>query len=126
MTNAQIVGRRTFLTLLACGTAGLAQQKDKPRDETVSKKNTREAKLRMQHLTARAVAMRGAVRSLEERLREQGLSLDPEIVANRTRMEIFMDEAEDAIKANRWDEASKAMERAESAIQKLEAVFKRK
>jgi len=112
MTNG-LLARRWFLALLACSSPILAQREEKASDR----------KLRMQHLTARAVAMREAVRALQERLREQGHSLDPEIVANRARMEAFMDEAEETMKDRRWAEADKAMDRADAVIRKLEAVF---
>lgn len=126
MRNHSMLARRRLLALLAGAAALPARQDEKQRGQSGADKKARDLKLRMQYLTARAVAIREAVKSLEDRLREQGLPLDPEIAANRARMEIFMDEAEDALKAERWEDADKAMDRAEAAIEKLEAVFKGK
>ncbi|MBI3471324.1 MAG: hypothetical protein HY013_08205 [Candidatus Solibacter usitatus] len=104
--------RWVLVSLLACA-AAMGEQKSE----------AREAKIRFQNLTARASAMLDSIRTLEDRLHQQGLSLRADTVASRTRMELFMDEAEEELKAGRLKEARKAMSRAEGAIAKLETAM---
>jgi hypothetical protein len=86
-------------------------------------KEQRDLRIRFQNLAARAVAMNDSYKTMEERLRREGLTLRAETVAARARMEMFLDDAENALKEKRWKEARKAMERAGAAIARLETAL---
>ena len=86
-------------------------------------KEARALKVDFQNLTARAVSMTNAVDAMDRRLRAQGLALRSDISAARTRMELTMDESEEALKAGRLKDARRAMKRADGAIEKLESAM---
>ena len=121
----RFIPRRTFLmllTLLPAERALWCQAKESSsQNETRDQQATKDLQLRMDGLTSRATAVQESLRSLEERLRRRRMALRSDVVKGRTRMEIAMDESERSLKSHRWSDAKEAMDRAETAIGKLEA-----
>jgi hypothetical protein len=81
---------------------------------------------RMQELTARAVAALETLENLSRRLRRQGLTLRPEVVTQRVRLESSLDDAEAALKDHRDKDARRAIMRGEGAAAKIEAFLQGK
>ena len=76
-------------------------------------------------LAGRASAIKDSVDNLRNQQRSAGLSLRPDISASETRMEQFMNNADQALKAGDSRAASRNMDSAEKEIDKLEAFFGR-
>ncbi|MBS1835644.1 MAG: hypothetical protein JST65_23205 [Acidobacteria bacterium] len=78
------------------------------------------AKHRFDDVAARALAVFEMVNNLEARVRENGLTLHPDIRGRKLRVEMALDDAEAAIKENRWKEVRKSTERASAHLERLE------
>jgi hypothetical protein len=86
-----------------------------------SEEEERDLKDKMVNLVARGVAVIDALETLERRLKRQGLSLRTDIIAERVKLEFGLDDAEAAMKERKFADAKRAMKRAESALERIEA-----
>jgi outer membrane murein-binding lipoprotein Lpp len=76
----------------------------------------RGAKRRFMFVSTRAIANFRAVDSIEQRLRDRGLVLHPQLIALRLRIEAALDETDAALKASDLAGAGEAMARAEALL----------
>lgn len=115
-------------TLMVALVLSLAVQVPQVRAQAASdeRRVATETEARMQELTARAVAALETLDNMARRLRRQGLTLRPEVVAHRVRLESALDAAEAAIKENRDRDARRAIARGEGAAGKIEAFLQGK
>jgi hypothetical protein len=115
-----------LLIVLLIGTAIPIPRVSAAQQHSDAPKPDVELQTRMQELTARAVAALETLDGLDRRLRRQGLTLRPEIVTQRVRLESALDDAEAALKDNRDKEARRALTRGEGAVGKIEAFLQGK
>jgi len=104
--------------LLALG--GLCAQ-DSPRPQVPAPAQSqtqaqKDAKLRLGLLATRAIANFRSADSIEANLNAQGLSLHPQIVALRLRIEAALDEAQKAVDHGDPAAANEALDRAQALL----------
>jgi hypothetical protein len=71
-------------------------------------------------LSARANAAIETAANIEARLKADGHALHPEIRSRKTRLEIALDDAEEALQENRLKDARKWLQRANGHLERLE------
>ena len=116
---------KTLLVALAITLSALPRVPAAPQRTEAARVDV-ELQTRMQELTARAVAAIETLDGLSRRLRRQGLTLRPEVVTQRVRLETSLDDAEAALKENREKDARRALARGEGAVAKIEAFLQGK
>jgi hypothetical protein len=79
----------------------------------------KEAHHRFDMVATRAVANFRSANSIEERLRADGATLHPQLIALRLQIEAALDEAEAALARSDVDTASKATDRAEGLLERF-------
>ncbi len=120
---------RTRVTHPASSESG-GEATSQPPSETSSQASASSEELdklqeEMTNLAGRANAMKDSVDNLRNEQKSQGLSLRPDISASEMRMQQYMDNADQALKAGNSKAARRNMELAEKEIDKLEAFFGR-
>jgi hypothetical protein len=71
-------------------------------------------------VTAQAQALIDTVNSTEAGLRQQGLTLHPEIASARDHLKTTLDRASDALTRRDWKEVRKCLDRARGWIEQLQ------
>lgn len=79
---------------------------------------------RFDALANRANAALESLKQFEERLKNQGLSLRYDIVLSRVRVESSMDSAEKELRGKHFEAVRRALDRAQAAVDKLEAFLR--
>lgn len=77
-------------------------------------------------LAARATAAFEVVHNLEARLKSEGLTVHPDIRGRKVRVEMALDDAEEAIREGRTGDARKWLKRADGHLDRLEKALKGK
>ena len=78
-----------------------------------------ETKLRFGHVATKAVANFRSADSIEERLRADGMTLHPQLVALRLRIESALDEIEEAIGKGELAAANETLVRASALVDRF-------
>ena len=99
--------------------SGMAQDKAPKADPTEE-----ELGARFDALANRANAALESLKQFEERLKNQGLSLRYDIVLSRVRLESSMDSAEKELREKHFEAVRRALDRAQGAVEKLEAFLR--
>ena len=83
----------------------------------------RELRVRFRHLVARAIAVKSVLKSVEDNLAHRGYTLNIELLAARTRVEEFLDDAEQDLKDGKRADLLDDLEHAEASIMRLERMI---
>jgi hypothetical protein len=83
----------------------------------------RELRVRFRHLVARAIAVKSVLKSVEDNLAHRGYTLNIELLAARTRVEEFLDDAEQDLKDGKRADLLDDLDHAEASIMRLERMI---
>jgi hypothetical protein len=83
----------------------------------------RELRVRLRHLVARAVAVKSLLKNVEDNLAQRGFALNGDLVAMRTRVDEFLDDADQDLKDGRRADLLEDLNHAEGSLQRLERMI---
>ena len=83
----------------------------------------RELRVRFRHLVAQAIAVKSVLKSVEDNLAKRGFTLNVELLAARTRVEEFLDDAEQDLKDGKRADLQDDLNQAEASIIRLERMI---
>lgn len=86
-------------------------------------KSERRLRREFDELTARAIAILDVVRNSEQQHADRGLSLHPDILAARNRVEAAMDDAEESLNAKDWWALKARLQRARGFVEQLQRKY---
>lgn len=89
------------------------------KSESAASKSEKDLRLRFGYVSTRAVANFRSADSIEERLRAEGSTLHPQLIALRLRIEAALDEAQAALDRNDRAGANKAITRAGALLDRF-------
>jgi hypothetical protein len=95
--------------------------REEPKTEKVPE--LRELRVRFRHLVARAVAVKSLLKSVEDNLAQRGFALHGDLIAMRTRVDEFLDDAEQDLKDGKRADALDDMNHAEASVMRLERMI---
>jgi len=106
---------RVFVPIAMAALSCAANGADQPADHRL--------KLEFDELSAKATAGIGTVNFMERRANEDGLSLHPNLIAQRALVQSSMDDAQEALRANDMDALRTRLDRARGIIDRLYRMF---
>ena len=101
--------------------AAKAEDSKAPEKEKIPE--LRELRVRFRHLVARAIAVKSVLKSVEDNLAQRGFTLNVELLAARTRVEEFLDDAEQDLKDGKRADLLDDLNHAEASIMRLERMI---
>ena len=79
----------------------------------------REARQRLLLISTRAIANFRSAESIENRLVQEGMTLHPQLIALRARIEASLDDARDDLQAGRIKETNESLDRAQAWLDRF-------